>query len=125
MKTDTFDRVHTAYGAPPDWIVALARAVDQTSQSHMARELRCSASLVNLLIHNTYQRDRTNIERRIRTYLMQVECPVLGRIEGETCRTHQAAPYSGANPTSIALYRECRGGCRFSALKPEATDGGV
>jgi hypothetical protein len=122
MKTDAFDRVHAAYGgAPPDWIVALARAVDRTSQSHMARELRYSPSAISLLVNNKYRRDRSHLERRIRTYLMQVECPVLGRIEGETCRGHQAAPYSGANPTSIALYRECHGGqCRFSSLKAEA-----
>jgi hypothetical protein len=119
-KTETFDRVHRTYGgAPPDWIVALARAVDLTSQSHMARELRYSPAAISLLVNNKYRRDNTKIERHVRTYLMKVECPVLGRIEGDVCRGHQAAPYSGANPTSIALYRECHGGCRFSALKPE------
>jgi hypothetical protein len=123
MKTETLDRVTATYrGTPPDYIVALARAVDATSQAHMAHELRYSRAVINLLVNNKYGgRDRTNIERRIRTYLMQVQCPVLGRIDGDTCRGHQSAPYSGANPTRIALYRECHGGCRFSSIprRPE------
>jgi hypothetical protein len=125
MKIDTQSRAIAAYmGHPPDFVVALARACDQTSQAHMARELRYSRTVISLLVNNRYvDRDLTRVERKIRAYLMQVECPVLGRIEGEVCRSHQEAPFRSTNPTTVQLYRACHGDCphSFVAKKAKAT----
>jgi hypothetical protein len=116
MNTANYDRALSSYGKLPDWIEALARAADSTTQSFIARDIGVSRTMINLLINNRYQRDRSRIEARVRQYLMQVECPVLGRIAGEQCRDNQAKPYTSANPVAIQLYRACHGTCAMSLV---------
>ena len=103
-----------AWGEPlPDWIAALAGACDQAGQDAVAQQLGYSRTAVSLLVNGKYGRDQTKIQGAVRAALMRsvVECPVLGEIETTDCRAHQARPYTAANPTRVALYGECHGGC--------------
>lgn len=114
-------------GDPPDWVLVLARAVDEAgNQNQVARRLGYSAAAIVGVVKNSYGADTGGIERAVRAQLMAetVECPVLTPIlEAEIplsrCLREQAKPLSTASPLSVQLYRACRGGCAHSHLRPE------
>ena len=114
------ERVREVYGeACLDWIEALAKACDATSQTAVATDLGYSRTVVNLVVNGRYDRDMAEVERRVRELIMGpvvVACPVLDEISSATCRSNQALPYSNANPSRVALYRACRRGCLHSAI---------
>lgn len=117
MKPKATDTARAAWGAAtPDWIDALARECDKTSQRKVAALLGVSVTAVNLLLKNKYApRDHTEMARRARSILMvtMVACPVLGVMGRADCRREQAKPLVTCNPISIQLFRACRDGCRF------------
>ena len=103
-------RVRKAWGdAPPDWIIALANACDETSQARVADEIRYSASVVNQVLARVYGGATDKVERAVRNVYLpeQVACPVLGDISTRRCANEQAMPFSTANRLRIALSRKC------------------
>jgi len=116
------DALCALYGADNEpWLAALLTACAGGSQSGVARQLGFSPTLVNLLVHGNYTKDLTAVEERVRRVLMgPLECPVMGPISDEDCRSNQALPFSNGNHQRIALYRACRRGCSHSTLKAGA-----
>lgn len=98
-------------GTPPDWVVALAGACDQASQSAVAKRCGYSPSTVNQVLRNRYAGDLGAVEAAVRGALMAhvVACPVLGEVPSHQCIAHQRRKPAqiGANPTWVRLYRAC------------------
>jgi hypothetical protein len=107
-----------AYGAEHEpWLQALLTACEATGQAATARELGYSSTTVNLAINGKYDRDLTELERRVRRVLMgPLDCPVRGSISDEDCRSNQALPFSTSNSERVRLYRACRNGCPNSSI---------
>lgn len=83
------DAVDEVYGgAAPDWVRALARACELTSQSEVARRLDRSPGAINQILRNKYGASTSNLEERVRGLLMAatVECPVLGELSTVACQ---------------------------------------
>jgi len=118
---NNLDLVRQAWSPAPDWIEAMARACDASSQAEIARRVGISRSAVNLVLKNRYRARCDAIEKRVRGALMGalVECPVLmTSIPLNDCMTHQARPYSSANFTLVQLFRTCPT-CPNRLMKPE------
>ncbi|MBL4870064.1 MAG: hypothetical protein JKX72_03820 [Robiginitomaculum sp.] len=115
------EKLHTAWPAPSDWMVALAKAVDQRGPTKkIAAILGCSPSLISAAINGSYNGDLKHIEKSVRQSLMRssVDCPVLGEITGEKCSAHQRTKTVAAtNPQTVRLFRACRNGCAHSSLQ--------
>lgn len=113
MQGQNVNRVQRAWGAsPPDWIAALAKACDRTTQTDAARELDISAAVVNQLLGRTYKGRLDRMEARVRGLFMKatVACPVLGEISTLDCADNQQRVRSQAaitNPLRVALRRAC------------------
>lgn len=59
------DRVKAAWGAAaPDWVMALAKACDETSQSKVASALGCSAATINQTLGKRYVGRMDRLEAR-------------------------------------------------------------
>ncbi|TWB58713.1 hypothetical protein [Nitrospirillum viridazoti] len=107
-----------AWGTPPAWVEALARECDSSNQRRAALRVGYSAATVSMVLSNRYKGDLKAVEAAVRDTLMRstVTCPALGEISGEDCRRHQAAPFSAINPSAVAVFRACRGGCCHSRI---------
>ena len=118
-RLDPMVRARAAWGEPPDWVAALAHACQGATFHQIACRLGYSAGTIHDVLSARYAAGLDGIEAAVRAVLMgrAVTCPVLGEISGETCRTHQRAPYAGGNPRRVALYRACRSGCAHSTLE--------
>ncbi len=84
------DIVREAWGiAAPDWIVALARACDATSQNKTAERVGYSASTVSSVLKGTYGGDMRTVEDHVRGVFLSetVRCPVLGALPKNKCAT--------------------------------------
>lgn len=100
-------------GAPPDWILALAKGCDELGgHEAAAKACRISRTAVSLLVRNQYRRAAREIEAKVRGRFMSatVDCPVLGEIGRNACADHQAtrADATGTNPGRARLYRACQ-----------------
>jgi hypothetical protein len=97
----------------PDWVEALARACDETSQNKVALRLERSASLVSNILRNRYPADTSAVEDIVRGTFMsgRIACPVLGEIGTHLCRKWRGkAPrdkFSNGNALDITMYRAC------------------
>lgn len=93
----------------PAWVKQLAAACDETSQANTATRIKRSASLVNMVLKNTYTGDLADVRQRCETALADcVECPVLGDITGTECLNWQNKPFNGANHVLVRMFRACR-----------------
>jgi len=103
------EKVTLAWGDVPDWLAAMAAACDATSGRAVAARLGVSPAAVSRVLGGTYG-DTAAMARRVRETLMtrRVVCPVVGEISVETCREHQARPWTAVNPTFVRLFRTCR-----------------
>jgi len=102
----------SAHWSPlPDWVKALARACDETSQNQVARRLGYSAPVVSLLMRNAYKGDLRRIEELVRAELMQErrDCPALGEIRLTECLhlQDQAMHPGSPNPLRANMRRAC------------------
>jgi len=97
--------------AIPDWVEALARACDETSQNKVALRLERSASLVSNILRNRYPADTGAVEDIVRGTLMsgRVACPVLGEIGTHVCRRWRgrAGHFENVNTQYVTMYRAC------------------
>lgn len=115
----SLERAIAAWGGnPPDWVQALARACDETSQRRVAEALDYSPGAVNGVVNNKWPASTAAIEAAVRRAYMAVTviCPVLGEIGQAECEANQARPFSAANGLRVRLYRACRDGCHHSRM---------
>lgn len=101
-----------------DWIATLRAECKQTSQNKTATRLGLSPTTINQVLAGTYKGNLQRIEERVRGELMNktVECPVLGEISARKCLDWQARPFAATNPTRVAVWKACRGGCKHSQI---------
>ncbi|MEX2480236.1 MAG: transcriptional regulator [Gammaproteobacteria bacterium] len=113
--------------AIPEWIVRLAEAADQSSQTRIAKRLGYSGSVVSQVIRHSYKGDYGAVEQAVKGAFMAetVDCPVLGELASDTCGRHQrhARHFSAGSSMRVALYRTCRGDCPHSRLQTSETKG--
>lgn len=114
MPGRNVNRALRAWGAhPPEWILALARACDETSQAQVARELDISSPRVNQVLGRRYSGRLERTEQLVRGQYMKetVTCPVLGEISRRDCQEHQQKARAKSpllsNPLRVALRIEC------------------
>ncbi|MET4130703.1 hypothetical protein [Roseovarius sp. MBR-6] len=97
--------------AIPDWVEALARACDETSQNKVALRLERSASLVSNILRNRYPADTSAVEDIVRGTFMsgRLACPVLGEIGTHVCRKWRgrAGHFENVNAQYVTMYRAC------------------
>ena len=104
------ETVSTCWGdKAPAWVRELAAFCDNEGQASVARRMKRSPSLVNMVLKNKYTGNLKGVEERFRAATRgTVICPVMGEIEGETCLDWQGKPYCGANHFLVRMYRACR-----------------
>ena len=107
------EKARAGYGNDlPDWIVALAKEVDATSQNRTAKRLGYTASVVSAVLGGTYAARTESIEDRVRGILMSamIPCPMLGQIGPHDCQTWRARQRKGsaANSFHIRMAAACR-----------------
>lgn len=111
--TDRWSIVHAAWGQNcPDWIEALVKACDQSSQNKVAARLGITASTVSQTLRNGYPGNMASIEARVRAALLSsdVSCPALGSISGESCLRwrDRADRLTSTVPLRVRMFRACR-----------------
>lgn len=98
--------------AMPDWIAALARECEATSQNRVAARIRYSAALVSQLLRRKYPGDLAAIEERFRAEFMDeaVQCPALGPLPASDCLEwrRKARDFQNTNSLRVRMCRACR-----------------
>lgn len=98
-------------GDAPDWVLRLAEACDQTSQSKVAARIDRSASVVSQVLRNRYPGNVGAVEEMVRGALMQavVTCPALGTIPADECQVwrKRADLFVGTNSLRVRMFRSC------------------
>ncbi|MGE4298934.1 MAG: hypothetical protein AB7E47_12980 [Desulfovibrionaceae bacterium] len=108
---NTVHKVHAVWGAPLDWVIALAERCDaEGSQRRVGALIGYSSTTINLVLNNTYKGSLQEVERRVRAIIMRVaiDCPLHGEISGEECSRQQARPASTANAARVREYATCQ-----------------
>lgn len=109
-----------------DWIEILRAECERTSQGKVAKRLRDASGngypsdpLVSRLLSGTYPGEPERLRDLVEGLFggAHVTCPVLGELRRDACSRHQNAQFASTNPTRVALYRACRGGCPNSHLE--------
>lgn len=121
-KPSNADKAAAAWGADlPGWVQRLAAACDAGGLNKTAAKIQLSPALVSLVIRRKHHAGYAYAEARVRSILMTpiISCPVLGLISAAQCRDQQAKPFTSVNPLAVAVYRACRGGCRYWAAKEQ------
>ena len=110
--TTALERARAAWGeAMPEWIVALAKACDATTQSRAAEAIGYSPAAVSQVLKRAYAGGLDRIEQAVRGAFMaaEVDCPGQGRaIPTNECTTWQRKGYDGSNHCAVAMFRACR-----------------
>ena len=96
----------------PDWIEALAKACDATSQNRVAKQLERSAPLVSQVLGKKYPGDMALVEDLVRGVFMKetISCPGFGyEIGKQKCRKWRAraGTYLSVNPRYAHMFRAC------------------
>lgn len=113
------EKVSTHWGAnPPEWILALAKECEASSQNKAAKKIGFSPAVVSTILSNSYKGDYDTVQKAVSGAFMKktVACPVLGDIPSNECLQIQKRPFSRANSTKMKLYKHCNGGCSHSRL---------
>lgn len=102
-----------------DWINALRKACEDTSQSRVASRLGVSGSMISQALKGKYPGDTAKLRTRVEGELMgaAVSCPVLGDISSRHCLDCQRQPFAATNAQRVRLYRACRSGCPNSSIE--------
>ena len=102
-----------AWGAEkmPDWVAVLAQACAAQSQSHVARRIGRSPSLVSNVLRNKYPGDMAQVEGLVRGVYMRavVQCPALGDLPTHECFEwrKRARRFEGHNMLRVRMFRAC------------------
>lgn len=121
VRPSVLAQAKAAWGADvPDWVEALAVAIDAEGYAAVARQLgyRSAGNLYDVMARRI-RASLDHIEARVRAAIMRdlVDCPALGPIRGAECLANQALPFSTSNPAAVRLYRACRSGCIYSDIR--------
>ncbi len=115
-------KIAAAWGdEAPEWVMALALACDDTSQSRVARLVGYSAGAINSVLANKYNASMDGIERAVRATVMAevVTCPVLGELPMEDCGKWQGRVenFVGVNSLHVRMFRSCPKCPHFRGVK--------
>lgn len=95
----------------PDWVEALAKECERTSQNKVAQALGYSGAAVSMVIRNKYAANSQGIEMAVRGALMSenIDCHFLGEIGKDACRQWRVNGKRGvrANRLQIQMARAC------------------
>lgn len=95
----------------PDWVEALAKECERTSQNKAAQVLGYSGGAVSMVLRNRYSANLQSIEMAVRGALMseEIDCPFLGQIGKDACRQWRIRRKRGvrANRLQIQMARAC------------------
>lgn len=98
-------------GAVPDWVEALVKACDQSSQTKVARRVGYTAAVVSQVIRNSYPARREAIEDRVRAIYLDglIDCPALGELSAEACLhwRDRANKLTSSSPAIVRMFRAC------------------
>lgn len=111
MTGENAIKVRKAWGDAPEWVMALAKACDESSQAAVARRISYSAPTVSQVLSNTYRGDLVQIEGVVAGLFMgaTVICPAQGEeIARNVCLDWQTRPYTDASSFHIKMHRACR-----------------
>lgn len=96
----------------PDWVAAMIKACDQSSQAKVGSKIGRSGAVVSQIIRNCYPARMDAIEERVRAVFLDgsVDCPALGPIQAETCLTwrDRAKALTSASPSHVRMFRACK-----------------
>lgn len=108
----------------PTWIELLRQACASSSQSAVAARIGYSAGALSAVLAGKYGGNLDRVQQAVEGALMDsvVDCPVIGELPRQKCMEHQRTPLMRTNPSRIALYRACRGGCPNSLIKSGQAD---
>lgn len=109
-----------------NWIEVLQQKCSESSQAKVCAVLRKhqsdgfpSGTVLNQVLKGKYPGRTERLQRLVEGVYMAgtVDCPVVGSIPSDQCVQYQGQPFANTNPTRLALYKACRGGCPNSNLK--------
>lgn len=110
-RTSAIETANKAWGAAPDWVLALAQTCDELESQHQtAKRIGVSATAVNQILKDKYPGNLGNVEKKVRAALMTdvVNCPVLGEIGSNECLENQGKPFSSASSLKVQLWKACK-----------------
>lgn len=110
-RTSAIETANEAWGAAPDWVLALAQTCDELESQHQtAKRVKISSTAVNQVLKNKYPGNLGNVETKVRASLMtdKVNCPVLGEIGSSECLENQGRPFSSASSLKVQLWKACQ-----------------
>lgn len=112
------EKARMAWGEDlPDWVRGLADACANTSQSHVAKQMNRSASLISAVLARKYKGSLEAVEEVYRGVFetATVSCPALGTIPTNVCRDWQlkARRFVSVNNLRVRMYRACHSCQRF------------
>ncbi len=110
--TGPLETARAAWGEDlPDWVEALARECEASSQSKIAARLGRSPALVSQVLRNSYKADLAGVEQVFRGVFesLTLDCPALGTIAANACRDWQlkANRFVNVNSLRVRMYRAC------------------
>ncbi len=113
----------SAWINPPDWVLALARACDASTQSAVAKSLNINAAYVSFAINNKSSEYHERVEEAVRAKYMAevVVCPVLGEVALDICGGHQRNTRRPTGPVQRQLRETCPG-CPFNRTSKDKGD---
>ena len=118
MQTRTsLDRANDAwFPSLPQWVAALAKACEISSQGQVARRLNVSRTAVSRVLRNDYPHEPARLREKVVRELMEasVYCPVMGTITSQECQTWQGRV--GAKPKPNSQWTRMDRTCRCCAL---------
>lgn len=103
----------------PDWVEALVKECDQSSQKKVAAQLQISGTVISQSIRNVYPGNLEMVEQLVRDTFMNapVHCPALKtEISSAACLDHRrrAEVWSHSNPFRVRMQRACRACPKFN-----------
>lgn len=124
----SIERARTGWGETlPDWIEALAKACDATSQNKVAKRMGRSGSLVSLVLANRYSGDMDGLRQQVEGIWLngKVDCPVWGELSTDKCRAWRIASDEYRSGTSFLQMARACNACPIkaeAAVKTPRTD---
>jgi hypothetical protein len=96
----------------PDWVMALARACERSTQTKVAQALDRSPAVISNVLARTYAASMDRIEERVRgVYLNgKVICPEKGDLPLQECQDwrEKAKRFQMGNPQRTLMFGVCR-----------------
>lgn len=100
------------------WLDVLAAACTAGTQAQIAERIGYSPGAVSAVLAGTYKGNLDRVQLAVEGALLNsvVDCPVIGELPRQRCIEHQRTPFTPTNPSRVALFRACRGGCPHSLI---------